>query len=1057
VSTPRRTRLVRTPDLAAVRTFLLHVAQSLAPLDAPDTFVLVPTRAAGEQLRRTLEDRLLTPKSPTAVLPWIGTRDDLYDLFARRLPARICTLTAYERDALVGAAARAAEESAVRPPFDLRPALVAEMLGLYDYIRRQQRTVDDFDRLVAADLEAAAESDRGAEQLLEQTRFLVAAFNGYDRRLADSDLYDEHTLRAHLLATAPDRPVRHVVVTVGDRLSDAHGLWPADIALLTAIPGLERIDVVSTVAALDAGHLDRLRLSFVDIGETTYGAPQASPTLVVRPGEGVGGEQELLFEYRDRENELEAVAKRIKTASRTGDAAHLHRTALVVARPLPYLYLAREVFGNAGIPFEVSDTLPLAAEPYAAAVDLVLEFVASDFTRGAATALLRSPHFAPIVDDAGVESSAITALDFAFAEARYLGGLSRLETLVADWSAIDAPRSREERRRKIALPAARAALNAATILSPLQATRPLIDQTLLLQQFLERSNRDLPDGSETAARRNRTREAVRSAIDGLAAAFQRHDSDAVGTVNELRPALRHWLSASTFATRTGESGIQLIDPQAARFGEFDDVQVMGLVQGEWPDMQPRNLFYPASLLALLEPTRPERIELNQERDRLRASRAVFHDLLHLAARRTRVSTFALEADSVVERSVLADELSASGLTRETDVGDRPVRVFAHEGLVATPPSLDHLSPATTRWARARLARRERDASRFQGQAGAWILPRVSVSRIEGYLKCPFQFFASNVLRLEEEPGDEDTRTPLERGRFLHELFESFFREWQRRGHGRITGALVGEARQLFEHVSEQALGSLGPADAALERASLLGSAAGSGIGERVFGMEAERDVEIRERLLEYPLEGEFSFAKDDRSTRLVSLGAKIDRVDLLADGTFRLIDYKTKYVPDRKVALQLPIYSACVRQRLSQDRERPIALSEAMYLSFEGDKPITKLAQEEGSFDPVIADAEHRLSQALDDIAAGRFPQRPAPKSICNMCAFVTVCREPGGVEASTELTGSAGAAGSTGATGSKGSPTSTDGGGSNSNQQNREPVAPEEPAAPVEPRSGRE
>jgi RecB family exonuclease len=159
------------------------------------------------------------------------------------------------------------------------------------------------------------------------------------------------------------------------------------------------------------------------------------------------------------------------------------------------------------------------------------------------------------------------------------------------------------------------------------------------------------------------------------------------------------------------------------------------------------------------------------------------------------------------------------------------------------------------------------------------------------------------------------------------------------------------------------------------------------------------------------LEGEFSFAKEDGSTRLVTLGAKIDRVDLLADGTFRLIDYKTKYVPDRKVALQLPIYSACVGRRLQRDRQRPYPLSEALYLSFEGDKAITKLAQEGGSFDNVIAEAEHRLSRALDDIAAGRFPQRPAPKSICSMCGFVTVCREPGGVED----TGSTGSTGSTG------------------------------------------
>jgi RecB family exonuclease len=1003
VSTPRRTRLVRTPDLAAVRTFLFDIVQQLAPLDAPDTFVLVSTRAAGEQLRRTLEDRLLTPASPACVLPWIGTRDDLYDLLGRRLPARVRMLTAYERDTLLGAAARETEESAVRPPFDLRSALIAEMLALYDLIRRQQRTIADFDRLVSADLEAAAESDRGAAQLLEQTRFLVAAFAGYDQRLADSGLHDEHTLRSHLLAVAAVRPVRHVVVTVGDRLCDAHGLWPADVALLTAIDGLERIDLVSTDAVLSAGYLDRARLAFVGIEETISGRPQRPPVLVVPPTGADGPEQETLFEYRDRENELEAVAKRIKAANRAGQAPPLHRTALVVARPLPYLYLARDVLGNAGIPFEVSDTLPLAAEPYAAAVDLVLEFVASDFTRGAATALLRSPHFRALVDGTELDLRAVMALDFAFAEARYLGGFPRLETLVAEWAAIDAPGNREDRRRKAALPAARAALEMATMLSPLHSTRPLIDQVALLQQFLDRYDRDLPEASETRARRNRARDAVASALEGLASAFRRHDPAASGTVSELRPAIRRWLGTSTFATHTGEPGIQLIDPQAARFGDFDEVQLMGLVQGEWPEAQQRNLFYPASLLALLEPTRPERVELNQERDRLRASRAAFHDLLCLAADRTRVSTFALESDSVVERSVLADDVGSSGLTREVEAIDPSVRVFAYEALALSPPSLDHLSPAAARWARARIEGRSRDRCRFQGHTGPWVLPRVSVSRIEGYLKCPFQFYASNVLRLEEEPEDADTRTPLERGRFLHELFESFFREWQRRGHGRITGALVGEARLLFEQLCEQAFESLGPADAALERASLLGSAAASGIGERVFGMEAEREVEIRERLLEYPIEGEFSFAKEDGSKRLVTLGAKIDRVDLLADGTFRLIDYKTKYVPDRKVALQLPIYSACVRDRLGRDRDRRFPLSEALYLSFEGEKPITKLLQVDGSFESVIADAEHRLSQALDDIAAGHFPQRPAPKSICNMCAFVTVCREPGGVDETAE------------------------------------------------------
>ena len=199
-----------------------------------------------------------------------------------------------------------------------------------------------------------------------------------------------------------------------------------------------------------------------------------------------------------------------------------------------------------------------------------------------------------------------------------------------------------------------------------------------------------------------------------------------------------------------------------------------------------------------------------------------------------------------------------------------------------------------------------------------MLPRVSVSRLERYMKCPFQFYVSNVLQVAEQPEDEISRSPLERGRFLHELFETFFHEWQERKRGRITGDNIDEARALFEEFAGPALRSLPPAEAGLERARLFGSAVGSGIVDRVFAMEAERGAGIRERLMEYQLDGDFTFAGEDGAARAVRLRAKIDRVDLLDDGTFRLIDYKTKYVPDRRQALQLPIYSECVRTSLSK-------------------------------------------------------------------------------------------------------------------------------------------
>ena len=782
-----------------------------------------------------------------------------------------------------------------------------------------------------------------------------------------------------MIDTAAAHPLRHIVIAVGDRPLDPDGLWPADVALLTSIGGLDRIDVVATDGTLEAGYLDRLRLAFVGIEEVAAGPSAPVPAIVVPAG--AAGELPFVFEYRDREEELEGVARRLKSDRRSGRAVRLEKTALVVARPLPYLYLARDVFHGAGIPFEALDTLPLAAEPYAAAVDVAMECAAAAFTRRALVALLRSPHFRFAVDGVEVARESIAALDVTLAEQRYLGGFDRLASFA---EACGGP----------ARPALAAALAAATLLAPLAQSRPLVDHVDLLRLFLQRHDRPLPGND----RRDRVRAAVMLALSGLGDAYRRHDPGASGTVADLAAAVRRWLGAQTFAIRTGEGGLQIVDAQAARFGEFDDLQVLGLVEGEWPERPRRNIFYPQSLLAQLEPARPDRVAIHQERDLVRFARASFRDLLGSARLRTRASTFALEADAVVEPSALLEDLPSFGLSREVSTVDPSVRVFIYEALAANAVPAGAMPESVARWARVRAGGAGRDRTRFEGQAGPWTLPRVSVSRLERYLKCPFQFYVANVLQVAEEPEDEDTRSPLERGRFLHELFERFFHEWQARGRGRITAAGMTEARALFVEICEPALATLSPSEAGLERARLFGSAVGSGIGDRVFAMEAERGVEIRERLMEYELDGEFAFTGEDGSSRRVRLRAKIDRVDVLADGTFRLIDYKTRYVPDRKVALQLPIYSAGVRARLSAERGRDIAPSEAMYLSFEGRDAVWPLEERGKSFDELVTAAEHRLVRALDDIAAGHYPPRPETRNLCAMCAFVAVCRNPGGI-----------------------------------------------------------
>ncbi|MBA3271309.1 MAG: PD-(D/E)XK nuclease family protein [Acidobacteria bacterium] len=1007
--TPRRTRLYRVPDLARFRTTLTDwiLAQTLD--EARDTCVLVPTRASGEQLRRTVEERALRADRAAVVWPMVATRRDFYDELASRLPAAPTMLSAFEREIILAAVSRQLVAEGVEPPFRLRPGLVAEMLALYDLIRRLGRDIDDFERNFRDELEREKDSDRGASRLFQQTVFLVAAYRRYEARMSEQLRHDEHALRRTLLEVASLRPVRRVLITVADRLADPDGVWPADFDLLTRLAGLEQIDLLCTESVLAAGYLERLYAALPDLQDEWSALPaRPAPTLVVAPPPESGDPGSTAYGYRDREEELAAVARRLKRDRREGRAVDLSRTALVVRRPLPYLYLARDVFADAAIPFESLDTLPLAAEPYAAAVDLALDAVASDYTRSSLLALLRSPHFsvgggsgAPRPDRGGkgslvetaVTDDAIAAYDFALAEGRYLGGLDRLSAVVTQWAATGAPASREQRRQQVALPAAQAVLNAVRPLHSLAFERPMTEHIGTLMEWLQQFDRSDAHDDALPSRRRRVRAAVVGALSALKDAYQSHDPEAPGDIVTLTAAVRRWLGSQTFATQSGEPGLQIVDAQAARYGDFDDVQIVGLIEGEWPERVRRNVLYPASLLALLEPLPAIADPHRRERDAQQSGRAALKDLLHSPSTRVRLSTFALENDAVVEPSILLDDVLGFGLSTARVPQDQS-RVSYSDAVAIEPRVPDALPPGAAAWATMRLATDGRDIAHFQGTAGAWQMPRVSISRLEQYLNCPFKFYAAQVLKLEEQPEDAAIQTPLERGRFLHELWERFFAEWQKRGHGRIDPDHLPEARMLFGELCETALQQLPPAEAGLERNRLLGSAVSPGIAHRVFAMEAGRPIRITERLLEFPLQGEFSLRTRTGDTRVVTLSAKTDRIDLLEDHSIRVIDYKSKHTPDQKVALQLPIYALLARQALRRERGEEWTLAEAVYVSFEGDRAVVALKPGKGrSLDDVMDDAQDRLIATLDRIAQGVFPPSPAKKSLCGPCSYRAVCR----------------------------------------------------------------
>src|SRR5690606_2322476 len=144
----------------------------------------------------------------------------------------------------------------------------------------------------------------------------------------------------------------------------------------------------------------------------------------------------------------------------------------------------------------------------------------------------------------------------------------------------------------------------------------------------------------------------------------------------------------------------------------------------------------------------------------------------------------------------------------------------------------------------------------------------------------------------------------------------------------------------------------------------------------VLRMEAERPVGVVERLLEHRLDGPLTLETEE-GPRVVQVKGKADRLDLLADGTIRLIDYKLGWPPQRPRALQLPIYSLAAEQQLARTKGQTWTVSEAVYLAFKGPRRVVPLFNTPADRADMLSRAQARIADTIDRIERGEFPPTP--------------------------------------------------------------------------------
>jgi RecB family exonuclease len=973
--------LVRTRGLAAFRAALVDAA---LPSDGWSTLrqaILVPTRAAASLLRLAIEQRMTRSGRRAVLLPEFLTRDEWLQRLAAALPGSPRWLSRSERLVLFEHAARQvlSARRGLVAPFDLRPGLLAAILDFYDELRRRQRRVRSFARAIFDELRVERGMDRGSEELIEQTRFLGFTFLAYDRAVAESGGVDEHHAVGRLLEHQPDLPFEDLVLAVADHPADLRGLCPIDFDLIGRLRGLARVRVVMTDEAHDAGFRARVEQELPGIVEQRAPDVIDSSVLVASTLDATTVDRLPVAMARDREEELRQVARHVRASAAADGGRLVHASAVVFHRPLPYLYLARHVFDDARVPYQAFDALPLAAEPSAAFLDLALAVARTDGARAPTLALLRSPLGIFEQDGHPVTAADVGELERVLIDRRAEGPASSFEEQVSraapGGSRVKVPRDRLYRT-------ARAAGRAAAALVACRTAPAGSAQVAALLDFLRRHGRAPLPADE---RGRRARSAVLLVLESLRDAFARHD-DRQRSHDELAAFIYQLLEAQTFAPGRGSAGgLYLVDAVSSRFGEFDDVFLVGLVDSDWAERQRRNVFYSAGLLGALG--------WPQDAEQIAAQRAAFRDVLGLARRRTRLSAFQLDAEAAVGLSTMID--AAAALPRGLIVDQPPGAIFADERLTG-----DRVLPAgdavVDAWIEARLARPALQLPAYSGRIGAHAAEVYRVSQVDRYVSCPFKYYAAHVLRLEEERPGVVGLTPLERGTFLHELLERFFGEWQRSEGGAVTLANLPRAHAVFAAVADDLLRQLPTADQAVERLRIVGSIVAPGIAGRVLEAEIAAGIPVVGRMLEVPIEGPFSFPqRSGLSSRVVPIRGKADRVDILQDGAIRVIDYKLGRMPDLDQSIQVAVYAHCVRQQLASGTTAAPQVAAAMYVAFGEDRRLA--GGMTGRPEEVTLAVEARAGQfadIVDRIESGAFEVRPLETSDCQWCGYAGVCRK---------------------------------------------------------------
>ncbi|MFO1520055.1 MAG: PD-(D/E)XK nuclease family protein [bacterium] len=299
----------------------------------------------------------------------------------------------------------------------------------------------------------------------------------------------------------------------------------------------------------------------------------------------------------------------------------------------------------------------------------------------------------------------------------------------------------------------------------------------------------------------------------------------------------------------------------------------------------------------------------------------------------------------------------------------------------------------------------------------------SPSQLENYARCPFQFFAATLLKLKAPQDQPPEGNAAERGEWLHQFLEKFFRENRdallksvRAPH--FQEEILNRIPSALQNLSEEFLKEKPWIDPLLSN-DFMGRAAGaaSALVKDFWEKAALSDRPF------LPAYFERSFGKADSPPLFFErpgapsfkVAGRVDRIDVTADGReFFVFDYKTgetNGISDdiqRFKGFQLPLYLLAAKQILktldpASEPEglgalalslKDLSMNEGLLkdevkkrIGFKGRKALFK----EEEWESFFRDFEEKLFQLQKRLRSGDF--RTAPDPCSAYCEFRTICR----------------------------------------------------------------